>query len=99
MFLHGHSAIKHQYLKTKQKCGRNEITTETTFDCHFQSMESWGGMKHVDFCGGYKFPSKKGFKFLKTLYYPQALPTIADGSVSVLWLDNPQSRGHRLPAT
>jgi len=58
---HGCPGGEQQFLTTKQKCGRNEITTETTFECHFQSMESWGGMKHVDFCGGYNSPTKEGF--------------------------------------
>ena len=53
---------------------------ETTFECHFQSIESWVGMKHVHFCGAYNSPTKEDFNLQEARYPPKALPTMVHGS-------------------
>lgn len=79
-FIHRCSAREQQFLTPNQKCWRNEITMETTFDCLFQSMESWVRMKHVDFCGSYNSPTKDDFNLQEEWYPPKALSTMVHGS-------------------
>ena len=63
----------------------DEATWAKPFDCHWKSMESWVGMKHVSFCSGCNLLFLRVFSMTDGLLNtPNMLPNMVYGQAFLI---------------